>query len=176
MANGTVGGAVVPQPFSDHDVLEASFRLEVATEGSEPARKLFLRSYRRADAQVRTWYAMPEEEWPLLAIILPNRIIMRPIHVNPHAQRYLTPKNGRFTTVIYVDDYGDEMLNDAEAAASRIDLRLAWGLFDPPGNRVLVCSSATPTTERSQGKGHSSGNKNSISGWWLRSGSNASGD
>lgn len=77
---------------------------------------------------------MPEEDWPLLATILPNRIIARPIHVNPHAQRYLTPKNGRFTTVIYVDDDGDELLDDAEAAASRIELRLAWGLFDPPGN------------------------------------------
>ena len=78
---------------------------------------------------------MPEEDWPLLATILPNRIIMRPIHVNPHAQRYLTPKNGRFTTVIYVDDYARaELLDDAEAAALRIESRLAWGLFDPPGN------------------------------------------
>lgn len=59
---------------------------------------------------------MPEEDWPLLATILPNRIIMRSIHVNSHAQRYLTPKNGRFTTVIYIDDCGDELLDDAEAA------------------------------------------------------------
>lgn len=134
MANGTVGAAVAPQPFSDKDVLEASYRLEAATEGTEPARKLFLRTYRLANAQARTWHAMPEEDWPLLATILPNRIIMRPIHVNPHAQRYLTPKNGRFTTVNYVDDYGDELLDDAEAAALRIESRLAWGLFDPPGN------------------------------------------
>lgn len=134
MANGTGGAAVAPQPFSDDDVLEASFRVEAATEGTEPARKLFLQTYRLANAQARTWHAMPEEDWPLLATILPNRIIMRPIHVNPHAQRYLTPKNGRFTTVIYVDDYGDELLDDAEAAALRIELRLAWGLFDPPGN------------------------------------------
>lgn len=144
MANGTGGVAVAPQPFSDEDVLEASFRLEVATEGAEPARKLFLRTYRCADAQSRTWHAMPEEDWPLLATILPNRIIMQPIHVNPHAQRYLTPKNGRFTTVIYVDDYGDEMLDDAEAAASRIDLRLAWGLFDPPGDGLGLNKDLNP--------------------------------
>ncbi|KVE52629.1 hypothetical protein WI94_20595 [Burkholderia vietnamiensis] len=77
---------------------------------------------------------MPDKDWPLLATILPNRIITRPIHVNPHAQRYLTPKNGRFTTVIYVDEGGDKLLDDAEAAALRIESRLAWGLFDPPGN------------------------------------------
>lgn len=134
MENGTGGVAVAPQPFSDEGVLKAHFRLEAATEGTEPARKLFLRTYRLADAKTRIWHAMPEEDWPLLATILPNRIISRPIHVNPHAQRYLTPKNGQFATVIYVDDHGEELLDDAEAAASRIELRLAWGLFDPPGN------------------------------------------
>lgn len=134
MANGTGGAAVAPQLFSDGDVLTASFRVEATIEGTEPARKLFLRTYRLANAQARTWHAMPEEDWPLLATILPNRIIMRPIHVHPHAQRYLTPKNGRFTTVIYVDDNDDKLLDDAEAAALRIESRLAWRLFDPPGN------------------------------------------
>lgn len=134
MADEMGGNTVAPQPFSDGEVLEAHFRLEAATEGSEPARKLFLRTYRLFDAQARTWHAMPEEDWPLLATILPNRIIMRPIHLNPHAQRYLTPKNGRFTTVIYVDDEDDELLDDAEAAALRIESRLPWGLFDPPSN------------------------------------------
>lgn len=54
MANGTSGVAGVPQPFSDGDVLEAHFRLEAATEGAEPARKLFLRTYTLANAQSRT--------------------------------------------------------------------------------------------------------------------------
>ena len=134
MASGTGGVAVQPQLFSDADVLDPYFRLETAMEGTEPARKLFLRTYTRADAEAGTWHAMPEEDWPLLATILPNSIIMRPIHVNPHAQRYLTPKNGCFTTVIYVDHEEDEPLDDAEDAALRIDQRLAWGLFDPPGN------------------------------------------
>lgn len=134
MANGTSGVAGVPQPFSDGDVLEAHFRLEAATEGAEAARKLFLRTYTLANAQSRTWHAMPDEDWPLIATILPDRIIMRPIHANPHAKRYLSPKNGRFATVIYVDDYGNELLDDADAAAAHVDLRLAWGLFDPPGN------------------------------------------
>lgn len=131
MANGMGGVAVAPQPFSDNDVQEASFRLETATEGTEPARKLFLRTYRLANAQDRIWHALPEKDWPLLATILSNRIIMRPIHINPHAQRYLNPKNGRFTTVIYVDDRSEVLPDHAEAAASRINSRLAWRLFDP---------------------------------------------
>lgn len=121
-----------PQAFSDEDVLNAHFRLEVSMEGTEPARNLFLRTYKRATNVVGLWAAMPEEEWPLLATILANRIIMRPIHVNPHARRYLAPKNSRFTTVIYVDDIADVLLDDAEASASRIESRLDWNLFDPP--------------------------------------------
>jgi hypothetical protein len=134
MANGTGGTAVAPQLFSDDDVLEASFRLEMATEGTEPARKLYLRTYRLANAQARTWHALPEKDWPLLATIFPSRIIMRPIHINPYAQRYLKPKNGHFTTVIYVDDHGVELPNDAGAAVLHIDSRLAWRLFDPASN------------------------------------------
>jgi hypothetical protein len=144
MVNGTGATAVAPQPFSDDDVLEASFRLETATEGAEPARKLFLRTYRLANAQARTWHALPEEDWPLLATILPNRIIMRPIHINPYAQRYLEPENGRFTTVIYVDDCGAELPDDAEAAALRIDSRLAWRLFDPASNGLGLTKDLDP--------------------------------
>jgi len=124
---------VTPRTFNDEDVMQASFRLEAGVVGNEPARKLFLRTYQLINAQSRVWEAMPVKEWPLLATILPNRIIMRPIHANPHAQRYLKPKNGHFTTIIYVDDHADELLDDADAMASRIELRLAWRLFDPPG-------------------------------------------
>ncbi|MNF90616.1 hypothetical protein D3C85_1038450 [compost metagenome] len=134
MANGVGGAAVAPQSFSDDDVQEASFHLEATTEGTELARKLYLRTYRLANAQDRIWHAMPEEDWPLLATILPNSIIMRPIHTNPYAQRYLKPKSGRFTTVIYVDVFGAALPNDADAAASWIDSRLPWRLFDPASN------------------------------------------
>jgi hypothetical protein len=128
------GNTAAPQPFSDDEVQEAHFRLEAATEGTEPARKLFLRTYTLVNAETRIWYAMPKEDWPLLATILQNRIIMRPLHVNPHAQRYLTPKNGRFTTVIYIDDQGDELPDGAQDAVFHILSRLPWGLFDPPSN------------------------------------------
>lgn len=134
MANGKGKKTVVAQPFSDREVLEAHFRLEAATEGVEPARNLFLRTYKPVDGQAGTWHAMPDEDWPLLATILPGRIIMRPIHINPHAQRYLTPKNGRYSMVIYVDGEDNQLPDDAEAAAFHIESRLPWGVFDPPSN------------------------------------------
>lgn len=134
MTIGTNGAAATPQEFSNSDVMEAHFRLEAATEGTEPAQSLFLRTYKLSNTKVSTWYAMPDKDWPLLATILPDRIIMRPIYVNPHTQRYLKPKNGRFSKVVYVSDYRDELINDAESVALRIRSRLAWGLFDSPEN------------------------------------------
>lgn len=132
MAKGSNVTAALSQTFSDQDVMEASFRLEALTEADAPVRKLYLRTYELADAQTRTWHATPENEWPLLASITPNQIIMRPIHVNPHAQRYLSPKNGRFTTVIYADEVGTKLPDDAATAVSHIEMHLPLKLFDSP--------------------------------------------
>ncbi|GAC1029318.1 hypothetical protein thsps21_01450 [Pseudomonas sp. No.21] len=132
MAKGSNGAAAPSQTFSDHDVMEASFRLEAVTEAGAPVRKLYIQTYELADAQTRTWHATPESEWPLLAAIAPNQIIMRPIHVNPHAKRYLSSKNGCFTTVIYASEVGTKLPDDAATAASHIEMHLPRKLFDSP--------------------------------------------
>lgn len=132
MANIFGGTAVQPQTFSDDDVMVASFRLEAVIEAGAPVRKIYLRTYELADAESRIWHATPESEWPLLASITPNGIIMRPIHVNPHAKRYLSPKNGRFTTVIYAEEVGTKLPADANAATRHIERHLPWKLFDSP--------------------------------------------
>ncbi len=132
MAKGSGGNAAPLQTFTDQDVLDAFFRLEIVTEPEAPARKLYLRTYELTDADARIWHARPESEWPLLASITPNQILMRPIHVNPHAQRYLSPKNGRFTSVIYMAEVGTELPNDAAKATSLIERQLPWKVFDSP--------------------------------------------
>lgn len=144
MDSGTVSVAAELETFGDADVLVPSYRLEVSSVSGEPARKLFLRTYRLADDEGRVWHARPEQEWPMLATILPDRIIMHPIHANPLAQRYLKSKNGRFTTVIYVDDAGDKLPDDAEDAAVHIQLRFAWGLFDSPGSGLGLSRDLDP--------------------------------
>ncbi|SMC34074.1 Shedu immune nuclease family protein [Pseudomonas sp. URIL14HWK12:I5] len=132
MAKGSGGNAIPLQMFTDQDVLDAFFRLEIVAEPEAPVRKLYLRTYELTDADARIWHAKPESEWPLLASITPNQILMRPIHVNPHAQRYLSPKNGRFTTVIYMAEVGTELPNDAAKATSLIEMQLPWKIFDSP--------------------------------------------
>lgn len=132
MAKISSGASAPSQTFNDQEVMEASFRLESVTEPDVLARKLYLRTYELADAETRTWHATPESEWPLLAYITPNKIIMRPIHANPHAQRYLSPKNGRFLTIIYADDVDAKLPNDAASALNYIELHLPRKLFDSP--------------------------------------------
>ena len=96
-------GAIVEgqQILSGDEVMEAQFKLQEATENGEPAQKLYLKTFQHFDRDMQLWQARSESEWPLLATIMANRIIMYPIHANPHTKRYLTPKHGRFTTVIY---------------------------------------------------------------------------
>lgn len=144
MADVNEGTDRGPQQFSDEDVLETYFRIETVAEGTESARNLYLRTYRLVDAEARIWHEMPKEEWPLLATILSKKIIMRPMHVNPHAKRYLTPKNGRFSTVIYVDDSGDALPEDADAAAALVDLRLAWRIFDATADGLGLSKDLDP--------------------------------
>jgi len=133
MAKGSGKAAAPLQTYSDEDVMKASFRLEIVNEPGAPSHNCYLRTYILEDAEKMVWHSTPESEWPLLASITPNQIIMRPIHVNPHAQRYLSPKNGRFTTVIYAGEIGDKLPADASAAETFIDMHLPWKLFDSPG-------------------------------------------
>lgn len=120
------------QAYSDSEVLDAAFRIEHTTDNGYPALDLYLQTFELVDQRI--WYAHPESEWPLLATITPTRIIMRPIHVNPHRVRYLNQKNGRFGTVIYEDDRENELPDEAEEAVLSIEQRLPYGLFDPPGD------------------------------------------
>lgn len=59
---------------------------------------------------------------------------MYPIHANPHTKRYLKPKHGRFTTVIYEDGARSDLPSDPQDAAAHVALRLASSIFDLPGD------------------------------------------
>lgn len=144
MQTAVLGAGDATELFTTADIFEARFHLETATEDSEPARRLYLRAYELVDTETRMWKAQPEAQWPLIATILPNRIIMRPIHVNPYAQRYLSPKNGQFRTVTFVDDRQEHMLDDPDAAAASIERRLETDLFDPPGSGLGLNNNLAP--------------------------------
>jgi hypothetical protein len=112
----------------------AQFKVQNATEMGEPAKKLYLKTFEPIDRDISLWQERPESSWPLLATVLADRIIMYPIHANPHTKRYLRPKHGRFTTVIYEDNANGELPSDPQQAAAYVALRLASNIFEMPGD------------------------------------------
>ena len=121
-----------PAILSGNEVMEAQFSVQDATEKGEPAKRLYLKTFEMIDRDILLWQERPESEWPLLATIFPNSIVMYPIHANPHTKRYLTPKHGRFKTVIYEDDADGTLPNDPQDVAAHVALRLASNIFDQP--------------------------------------------
>lgn len=122
--------------FSDSEVLEAAFAAlpRVSADGSNEWLDLYLRTYELVDGRSRTWQARPAQEWPCIATIKPSTIVMYPVHANPHTQRYLRPKHGLFTRIIYFDSAEAEVPADVDAALSSLEQRLDRDLFDPPSS------------------------------------------
>ena len=92
--------------------------------------ELFVKTYESIDGQEERWRVLPECKWHLLAIVYPEKIIMRPVYLSPFAQRYLTPKNGGFAAVVYVDEHGCALPDSVEAAVAQIESRLPKNIFD----------------------------------------------
>jgi len=115
--------------YSDDEVMDPAFRLEQATAGEIECRHLYLQVFEQSEYRSKKWHSLPADQWPLLASIFADRIVMYPIYTNPHTQRYLKPKHGRFHTLVYKDDVGYDLPENEEDARQEIDSRLAWRLF-----------------------------------------------
>ena len=114
----------------DHEGVSApEHRLQPDVYDGYECRNLFLQTFSSAPGGGSKWVSTPPEQWPLLATILPDRIILKPIHTNPHAARYLRQKHGAFDTVVYVDSRNAELPADVDAALAALELRLPHLLF-----------------------------------------------
>lgn len=108
--------------------LTPGFRLELGAHDGTPSRDLYLQTFDRSETSPDSWYSRPTNEWHLLARILPRRIITYPVHINPHAQRYLSPRHGRFSTLVYQGGDDEALPNTADEAVSHIEARLPWSI------------------------------------------------
>lgn len=115
--------------YSDDEVMDPAFRLEKAIAGKSECRHLYVQVFEQSEYRSKKWHSLPADKWPLLASIFVDRIVMYPVYTNPHTQRYLKPKHGRFNTLVYKDDVGDDLPDSEEDAKQEIDRRLAWRLF-----------------------------------------------
>ncbi|HBO5115154.1 Shedu immune nuclease family protein [Pseudomonas aeruginosa] len=112
---------------TDAEVWVPGFRLEpgIAEDGEE-YRDLFMQTFSKDGSKIGAWRSAPENEWHHLARVFLDRIVTYPVFNNPHAQRYLRARHGRFSTVIYECSYGVVLPESAEDAVAHINIALPW--------------------------------------------------
>lgn len=115
--------------FDNSEVLSPSFELSHGVDHGAPYRDLYLQTYQRGAGDPNVCVAQPREQWHRLARVYPDRILTYPVFTNPHAQRYLSPKHGRLTSVIFHREEDKPLPETADAAVSEIDLALPWKCF-----------------------------------------------
>jgi hypothetical protein len=115
--------------FDNSEVLNPSFELSHGIDHGVQYRDLYLQTYQRGAGDSNVWVAQPREQWHRLARMYPDRILTYPVFTNPHAQRYLNPKHGRLTSVIFHREEDEPLPETADAAVSEIDLALPWKCF-----------------------------------------------
>jgi hypothetical protein len=62
--------------------------------------------YKRQESpkEMGQWRSLPQEDWYHIATIYSEKIETHPVYLMPHTQRYLTPKHGVITKIIYSRD------------------------------------------------------------------------
>lgn len=118
-------GQGAPAVYDYSDVMNPSFRLEVADDSGTACRDLFVQTFARSE-DPDVWFSQPEAQWHFLARILPRKIVTYPVHTNPHAQRYLSPRHGRIRTLVYQVRHDYPLPDSSDQAVSLIETYLPW--------------------------------------------------
>ncbi len=118
--------------YTDVEVMEPAFRIEagVTDEGLE-YRDLFMQIFVRDASDPRRWHSQPEPDWHWLARVYQKQIVTYPVFFNPHGQRYLKPRHGRFRAITYEKYFGKSLPDSPASAISDIELTLPWRTFNP---------------------------------------------
>lgn len=123
------GRLEVTATFNNNEVLNPSFELSHGVDQGVQYRDLYLQTYQRGANDPNVWVAQPREQWHCLARVYPDRLLTYPVFTNPHAQRYLSPKHGPLTSVIFHRKVDEPLPETADAAVTEIDLSLPWKCF-----------------------------------------------
>lgn len=124
-----------PTPFEsktyqDGEVLRPLFQTELEDKGLQPLVHLRMQKFQKTAHDASLWEDAPLDEWPIVATLHSDRIVLRPVHDNPYALRYLSPRHGRFRTVTYVDGERIELPSDEKSALDQLGSRLPYQVFD----------------------------------------------
>lgn len=86
--------------YDSNEVMNPNFRLVSDKVDGVSCRDVYLQTF-VFNGENGDWDSADDSEWHHLARIFPELLITFPIHTNPHAMRYLTPRHGRIKTITY---------------------------------------------------------------------------
>ncbi|MFY3093560.1 Shedu immune nuclease family protein [Achromobacter xylosoxidans] len=129
MANGKLQEQA--ESYTDGQVMEPAFQFRSGVADGQEYRDLMMQTFVEEDMQNRRWQSEPENKWHLLARVFSDRIVTYPVFTNPHAQRYLSTRHGRFATVVYERRVVNTLPDSPDALVSDIELALPWRSSNP---------------------------------------------
>jgi hypothetical protein len=95
---------------------------------------LYLQTFEKTSENPLKLWSRPKDEWHELARMYDDRIETFPIFTNPHAQRYLYNKNGKFSKIVYERKQlknRRNIGNNISDIQDEIDRQLSgWNIFD----------------------------------------------
>lgn len=131
MATDHSGGEGDAEGAYDGDqVMHPGFRLANATHEGRPCRNLYMQTFEKVVDDPTLWISRPPELWHHLATIASDKIVMYPVHTNPHAQRYLRRRHGPIRTLVYEHAGTATLPETADEAVSHIQRKLGFRMFN----------------------------------------------
>src|SRR3989442_14791421 len=70
--------------FGSEEVMSPSYRLVRTVEGGVDCCHLYMQTFLRSTTDSSVWHSAPDDAWPLVATIRPDRLLLVPVYVNPH--------------------------------------------------------------------------------------------
>lgn len=115
--------------YDANAVMNPDFRLVESEEKGVACSDLYIQTF-FPDVEVGVWLGAPHSEWRHLARIFQNKIETFPVHTNPHAQRYLSPRHGRIETIIYELKFDHALPTDIHDALHLISSNMSSSIWD----------------------------------------------
>ena len=111
------------------DAITPAHRVELAEGDGAMWCHLYMQTFIRSAANEAVWKSTPAPSWPRIATIGQGCICLYPIYTNPYTKRYLTPRHGKFSSLLFSDNAPHFAPATEEAARSQLEWRLPAKLF-----------------------------------------------
>lgn len=116
--------------LDSNDILSPEMLLENKSIHGAECRALYIQTFEESTKKVGKWKSLPQEDWNHIATIFSDKIEIYPVYLAPHTLRYLTPKHGRISRVIYPRHDQIKLPDNVDKAYTDILINTPRGICD----------------------------------------------